>query len=288
LRTIVLEELACGGQSLVIDVLENYPGLGMPVTGFEFADGMRAQAEKFGARIENTGARSLRKEGAGFLVETYDGTLRAGAVVLATGAAHRRLGVPGEAELSARGVSYCATCDGPFFKGKRMLVVGGGDAACDEASFLAKLSDKITMIHRRDRFRAQPALASRVLSNPSISVRWNAALKEIRGQGKVESVLLADLVTGAVEEIPADAVFIFVGSDPRTQLAPGAAKDEGGYLVTDQRMETSIPGLFAAGDVRASPFRQVVVAAAEGAVAAHCAATYVEASREGAGRGSAP
>lgn len=279
LKTLLLEEMACGGQSLVIDSLENYPGLDKPVTGFELADRMQAQAAGFGAIIETASVSSLRKEGDRFTIGTDSGEVQAGAVILATGAAHRHLGVPGEEAFSGKGVSYCATCDGPFFKGQPILVVGGGDSACDEASFLAKLSDKVIMVHRRDRFRAQAAVAERVLSNPNISVRWNSVVKEIRGDSKVRSAILTDVNTGAETEVAVEAVFIFIGSDPRNSLAAGADLDAEGFLVTDQRMETSVKGLFAAGDLRASPFRQVVVAAGEGAVAAHCAAQYLDECR---------
>ena len=182
--------------------------------------------------------------------------------------------MPGEEELAGRGVSYCATCDGPFFKNRRMLVVGGGDAACDEASFLSKLSDKIVLAHRRDRFRAQASLAQRVLKDPRIEVRFGTVVKEIRGGKKVESVLLAG-AQGEYEE-SFDAVFVFVGSIPQSELAEGARKDEAGYLLTDDRMATSVPGLFAAGDVRASPFRQLITAASDGAIAAHSASQYID------------
>jgi thioredoxin reductase (NADPH) len=282
MRTLVLEELACGGQSLLIDRLENYPGLPEPVSGYDFGESMKAQAEKFGAGIKSGTVSAVVKEGASFKLETDGGTVRAGAVILATGAKHRHLGVKGESEFAGKGVSYCATCDGPFFKGMPILVVGGGDAACDEGSFLAKLSDRVTMVHRRDRFRAQSAVAARILDNPSVTVRWNSLLKEIKGDSKVRSVVLEDVRTHEETPLAVEAVFVFIGSDPRSQLAGDADKDAEGYLVTDQCMQTSVPGLFAAGDVRASPFRQVVVAAGEGAIAAHCAARYIESSKGGA------
>ncbi len=281
MRILVLEELACGGQSLLIDRLENYPGMVEPVSGFEYGEAMKTQAEKFGAVIEPRRASSIVKRDGAFVIGTDSGEIGAGAVILATGASHRHLGVKGEEEFAGRGVSYCATCDGPFFKGKPMVVVGGGDAACDEAGFLAKLSDRITMVHRRDAFRAQPAIAERTLKNPAITVRWNSVVKEIRGDAKVRSVLLEDTRTGAESVLETEAVFVFIGSDPRTALVEGVEKDAEGYVVTDQCMQSSLPGLFAVGDVRASPFRQVVVAAGEGAVAAHCAARYIESSRHG-------
>jgi len=181
LRTVVLEELAHGGQALLIDKLENYPGLPEAVDGYTWSETMRRQAEEFGAEIRSSSVSAVRKEGGLFAVETGDCVLMAKAVVVATGAKHRQLGAKGEEEFAGRGVSYCATCDGPFFKGKRMIVVGGGDAACDEAMFLSKLAEKVIMVHRKDRFRAQKALGERVLNNPKIEVRWNTVVDEIYG-----------------------------------------------------------------------------------------------------------
>ena len=281
LRTLLLEQLAPGGQALVIDSLENYPGFSDPVSGYDLAQKMEQQAARFGAEIVNAAVSALRRERGGFLVETDQGTWSAPAVILATGAVHRRLGVPGEAEFAGRGVSYCATCDGPFFRGKRMVVVGGGDAACDEAMYLANLASSVLIVHRRDTFRAQKGLAERVLANPKIEVRFHSQLKSIAGDSQVRTATLVDTSAGRdyIEEIA--AVFVFVGSDPQTGLVDGfpVQKDEGGYLVTDQRMMSSVPGLFAAGDVRASPFRQLVVAAAEGAIAAHAAGQYIDETR---------
>jgi thioredoxin reductase (NADPH) len=278
LRTLLIEELASGGQALVIDTLENYPGILEPVAGFDFAQKMELQATRFGAEIVNAAVSSIRKDKGIFTVQTDHGDFTARAVVLATGAAHRRLGVPGEAEFAGKGVSYCATCDGPFFRGKRMLVVGGGDAACDEAMYLANLASSVLMVHRRDKLRAQKALAERVLKNPKIEVRFNTELVRIEGNSAVRKAILRNNRAGAESEEELAAVFVFVGSDPRTQLADGLGvqKDKAGYVVTDQRMMTSVPGLFAAGDVRASPFRQLVVAAAEGAIAAHVAGQYID------------
>lgn len=276
LDILLVEEMAPGGQALLIDGLENYPGLPEPVNGYDFAENMRKQAEGFGAQFLTASVSSLRKEGKEFVVASTEGELRAPAVILATGSKHRHLGAPGEERLSGRGVSYCATCDGPFFKGKRIFVAGGGDAACDEAQFLAKLSDKVTMVHRKDRFRAQRSLAERVLKNPSIKVGFNTVVSEIKGEKKVEAVVLENTETGEKTEVGADAVFVFVGSIPQTALAGDATKDEAGFLLTDDRMATSIPGLYAAGDVRATPFRQIVTACADGAVAAHSAAQYID------------
>jgi thioredoxin reductase (NADPH) len=296
LRTLVLERLAPGGQVLNIDVLENYPGnvgfrngdgkiLAPPRTGYEFARDLHRQAEDFGARFLTGEAAALKKEGDLFAVILAGGeTKRAPAVILAGGAARRTLGVPGEAQFAGRGVSYCAACDGPFFRGKKIVVAGGGDAACDEAQYLSRLSSRVLLLHRRDRFRAQKSLVERVRNNPNIEVRLNTIIREIRGNQKVDSLLLeasdnAGRGTGRTYREEADAVFIFAGTVPQSSLAAEAAKDDAGYIITNQRMESSVPGLFAAGDIRSCPFRQVVVAAAEGAVAAHCAAEYIDALR---------
>jgi len=288
LSVLVLEQLAPGGQALLIDVLENYPGIAPGKTGFEFCEDLHRQAEGFGAKFLMEEVQTLDKEGDNFTINLASGQkLFAPAVILATGAKHRPLGIPGEQEFSGRGVSYCATCDGPFFKNKKIFVVGGGDAACDEAQYLSRLTNQVILVHRREKFRAQKALAERVIKNPNIQVRFNTEIKEIKGAqdkgGKVASVVLesrldASLETQLLEE-SADAVFIFVGSIPQTSLIPGSLKietDEAGYIITDGRMASSVPGLFAAGDVRTSAFRQVVTAAGDGAIAAHYAAAYID------------
>ncbi|MDR1072387.1 MAG: FAD-dependent oxidoreductase [Treponema sp.] len=289
LVTTVIEQLAPGGQALLIDRLENYPGnAGVegrePKTGFEVAEDMRSQAERFGARFISGAVTSVRKSGAAFEAATQDETLTARSVIIATGAKRKPLNVPGEVELYGKGVSYCAACDGPFFKNKRIFVVGGGDAACDEARYLARLTGTVILLHRRDKLRAQKAIAERTLRNPNITVRFNTRLVEIKSVSQdgahdvyenVASVSLENTVTGEKTEEPAAAVFIFAGSLPQMPDIEGLALNEAGYIITNQRMETSIPGLFAAGDVRATPFRQVVVAAGEGAIAAHCAADWL-------------
>lgn len=288
LSTLVVEGKAEGGQAILIDKLENYPGLSEPVSGYEYATNMKKQALGFGAEFIYGRVTGIGKADGLFTVPVErDGeepvTYKSRTVILATGAEHRKLAVAGETEYYGKGVSYCATCDGPFFRNKHIVVVGGGDAACDEAGFLAHLTDRVTMIHRKERFRAQKALATRTLNNPNITVRFNTVVAEIRGgegpAGKVSSVILESVKDGTREELPCDAVFIFVGMDPRTELASLAKKDEAGYLVTDEEMRTSIPGLFAAGDIRAKPFRQIITAAADGAIAAHEAASCIDEQR---------
>jgi thioredoxin reductase (NADPH) len=282
LRVLVLEQMAPGGQALLIDVLENYPGIAQGKTGFDFSEDLHRQALDFGAQFLTEQALSIKRDGEVFSVCLNKGVVKtAPALLIATGAKHRKLGIPGEDQFYGRGVSYCATCDGPFFKNKKIFVVGGGDAACDEAQYLSHLSSQVILIHRRDRFRAQKAIADRALHNPNIQVRFNTTMKEITGEKNVTSVVLEKTSaeckpTGETNEEAADAVFIFAGTDPQTALVPDVKKDEAGYIITDQRMVSSLPGLYAAGDVRATPFRQVVVAAAEGAIAAHSAAAYID------------
>jgi thioredoxin reductase (NADPH) len=275
--------MGAGGQVLIIDKIENSPGDLEPRTGYEFAEAMRKQAEKFGANfISDTVTKIETADRRGFITRLASGkTLESPAVIFAAGAKRRALGVKGEAEFAGRGVSYCATCDGPAFKGKPMLVVGGGDSACDEAAYLARLTDRVILIHRRDRFRAQKALAERVLHNPHIETRFNTQLREIKGERLVDSVVLEETLPGTkgrLYEESVKGVFIFIGTIPQTAAISslGPKLDEAGYVDTDQRMASSIPGLFAAGDVRSSPFRQVITACADGATAAHEAAAYID------------
>jgi thioredoxin reductase (NADPH) len=288
LKTLVLERLAPGGQALSIDALENYPGnverkdaegnaLAGPRTGYELVQDMYSQAEAFGASFLCEEVSDLKKEGDMFAAVFASGEIkRAPAVIIATGAKHRLLGIPGEKEFSGRGVSYCATCDGAFFRKQKIIAAGGGDAACDGAQYLSRLSGQLILAHRRDRFRAQPALADRVMRNKNIEVRFNTVIKEIKGDKKVRSAILE--TEGRTYEETADAVFIFAGMIPQSSLAVclKAEMDESGCIVSDQKMASSVPGLFVAGDVRSGSFRQVIVAAGEGAVAAHSAAEYID------------
>jgi thioredoxin reductase (NADPH) len=283
LRVLVVERFAPGGQVLNIDKLENYPGVVPGKSGWEFAEDLRAQAENFGAVFLSGSVTALAKEGDVFRVGLENGgTLATLAVIAASGTKHRALDIPGEGEFYGRGVSYCAVCDGPFFKGKKIFVVGGGDAACDEAQYLSRFSSHIVLVHRRDRFRAQKALAERALKNPNIEVRFNTRLVEMKGGARLESVILEESAGDGAAlrryEEDASAVFVFAGSVPQASFLDALAleRDEGGYVVTGPDMAATLPGLFAAGDLRATAFRQVVTAAGDGAVAAHSAASYID------------
>lgn len=276
LEVLTIEQLAPGGQALLIDNLENYPGFPEGINGFEFSQKLEDQARNFGAEFQTGTVTSIEKDGDIFTIQMEQGLLTCSVVIVATGATHRHLGVPGEEELAGKGVSYCATCDGPFFHDGKILVVGGGDAACDEASFLANLTDSVTQIHRRNTFRAQKSVADKVLNNPSINVKFNHTLEKIEGDDKVTSVVLHNNQTGESYRETMDAVFIFIGSDPQSSFLPSIKKDESGYIITDETMETSIKGVFAVGDVRNTPFRQLIVSASDGAIAAHYASQYID------------
>lgn len=275
LDTLLIDSSDAGGQALNIFTLENFPGFFPAVKGRTFIDNMQAQAQSFGAEIALARVKSIDKIKNQFIIKTDKGSVSCYTVLIATGAEHRKLGAKGESEFNGRGVSYCATCDGPFFRGGKIFVVGGGDSALEEAFYLSSLTDQVILVHRRDQFRAQKAIQQKIKKNKNITVIFNTEIAQIKGGQKVESVVLKDTVSGEKVEQTADAVFIFVGMNPRTDLVSMLRKDEGGYLITNYRMETSVPGMYAAGDVRAKPFRQLITAASDGAIAAHQAHEYV-------------
>lgn len=274
LKTLIIDLSSGGGQALQIADLENYPGVYPSVPGSGFIMNMLNQTTSFGAEIVQTQVLSIDKIHNKFIVETKNGSFESYALLIATGAKHNELGIPGEKELCGQGVSYCATCDGPFFKNKKIIVAGGGDAACDEAVYLSTLSKDVMLVHRKGKLRAQKAVADKVVQS-GISIRYNTKIAEIRGQNQVQSVVLEDTQTGEKTEMPADAVFIFIGITPRTELVSTLPVDKGGYLVTNENMETVVPGLYAAGDVRSKSFRQLITAASDGAIAAHEASKYI-------------
>lgn len=274
LKVLVIENGA-SSQAFNINKLENYPGLHPAVSGPDFMDAMKAQAADFGATFRMASITSIDKIGDTFSLKSDNETFKASTVLIATGAEHRKLGIPGENEFEGRGVSYCATCDGPFFRNKRIVVIGGGDAACDEATYLSTLSGDVTIIHRKASFRAQKAVAERILANDGIKKIFNTVVKEIKGSAKVEAVVVENTQTGEVSEIGADGVFIFVGMIPRSDLVEMLPKDDGGYIITNEKMETPVKGLYCAGDIRSKSFRQVVTATADGAIAADSAGKYI-------------
>jgi thioredoxin reductase (NADPH) len=276
-----------GGQVAVTTEVENYPGFPEGITGPELIAKMREQAEKFGTSVETDYVTEIDVNGPPFGVTTASGkSYRAEALIIATGASPRKLGVPGEERLTGRGVSYCATCDGFFFRGKEIIVVGGGDSALEEGIFLTKFATKVRVVHRRDELRAGPVLKRRAEANPKIEFIWNSVVASIEGENRVQSVVLKDVVTGEASNLPTDGVFVYVGHFPNNSLLAGKlAMDEHGYLVTDKLMRTSIPGIFAAGEIQDPRFRQVATSAGQGVQAALSAQRFLDELEAHAGLG---
>jgi len=277
-RTLMLEKAAVGGQAATTDHIENYPGFPDGVGGFELTQLMRSQAERFDVEIrEITAVDSIEADGDDRLVVTESETFRSRAVIIASGAEPSTLGIPGEAELRGRGVSYCATCDGAFYRDLEVAVVGGGDSAIEEAVFLTKFASKVYVIHRRDELRAARILQERAFENPKIEIVWDSHLKKILGEGKVEEIVIENKNTHERKSIMLAGVFIYIGTVPNTTFCAGSISlDDRDYLVTDEKLETSMPGVFAAGDCRANLLKQVAVAVGEGALAAVEADKYIE------------
>jgi thioredoxin reductase (NADPH) len=280
LQPLVIEGVQSGGALMTTTDVENFPGFPDGILGPELMDNMRKQAERFGAELLTDDANGVDLTGEVKTVRVGGSAYRARAVILATGSAWRPLGVPGEQELLGHGVSSCATCDGFFFRNQHIAVVGGGDSAMEEATFLTKFADTVTIIHRREEFRASKIMADRALSNSKIEVRWNTVVDEILGtDGSVSGVQLRDVVTGDKNTLDVTGVFIAIGHDPRTALfADQVALDEHGYVrVEAQTTRTSLPGVFAAGDVVDRVYRQAVTAAGTGCAAALDAERYLAA-----------
>ena len=275
LSVAVLEQLAPGGQMATTELVENYPGFPGGIDGFELGDAMRRGAERFGA--ETVLAETLRAELTGTLkrLETSAGTYLGRAVVVATGAKPRTLGVDREEELRGRGVTYCATCDGMFFRNKEVVVVGGGNSAVADALVLAKLCKKVTLVHRRDSLRA-PKTSLDALKAVGVEIVWNSVVAELLGQQRLEGVTLRDVVTGECRKVACEGLFVAAGRVPDTALFRAELEvDEQGYLVADETTRTCLPGVYAVGDVRQKPLRQIVTATADGAVAAHFIEEYL-------------
>ncbi|MFH1149284.1 MAG: thioredoxin-disulfide reductase [Actinomycetota bacterium] len=275
---VLLEMELPGGQAVNSPLIENYPGFPEGISGADLTGLMKEQVDRFEVEtrtfkkvdaLETGGeARTLRVEG---------DTLQCRAVVVATGRRPKKMGIPGEDEFTGRGISWCATCDAPLFRDKVVMVVGGGDAAVEEALHLARFASKVILVHRRDELRASSYLQERILSEPKVEFMWNSELTEIKGDNLVSSVVVASTISGERREVPVSGVFFYVGNVPNTEFLPDSVDvDEAGYIITDTLMETSIPGVFAAGDVRSGNFKQVILAAAEGAMAAMSSQRYLE------------
>jgi len=277
LKTLVIEQLACGGQIMITDMIENYPGFPEGIRGPELSQMFEQQSRRFGAEVrfeQVTGLDYLNGESK--VVHTTDSSYTAKTIVIATGGSHNKLEVPGEEEYSGRGVSYCAVCDGNFFKGQNVVVVGGGDAALDEGHYLAGIVDQVTIVHRRDELRATKVLQERAFSNSKFKFLWSHVVEEIVGNGVVEAVRVKDLKSDTTYNYPTAAVFVYVGfhsnSDFMKDMIP---LDETGHVYTDISMQTNIPGVYACGDIRVNSDRQLGSAVGDGIVAALAAYRHI-------------
>lgn len=269
LKPLVLTGMELGGQAALTNTIENYPGFPEGVGGAQLGELFQKQAEHFGARIEFELATEVDLSKRPFTIKTYDHVYLANTLVITTGASPNHLNIPGETELTGRGVSYCATCDGWFFKEKKVVVVGGGDSAIEEGLFLTRYARSVTIIHRRDALRAGAILQHRAMENPKVKFIWNSVITEVIGDDSVKALCLKNVITGEETEFPADGVFIFIGHTPNTQLFKDQIEtDERGYIKADLLMQTNIPGVYAAGEVMDPNYRQVVTSAGMGAAAA--------------------
>ncbi|MGH8791983.1 MAG: thioredoxin-disulfide reductase [Stackebrandtia sp.] len=279
LNPLVIEGVESGGALMTTTDVENFPGFADGVMGPDLMDSMRKQAERFGAELLTDDVTAVELSGDVKTVWVGETAYKAHAVILSTGSAWRPIGVPGEQELLGHGVSSCATCDGFFFKGQHIAVVGGGDSAMEEATFLTKFAESVTIVHRRDSFRASKIMAERALSNPKIKVEWNTVVDKVLGEDKVSGVEVRDTVTGAVRTLDVTGMFVAIGHDPRSELfADQIELDDEGYVVVDApSTRTNLPGVFAAGDLVDHTYRQAITAAGTGCAAALDAERYVAA-----------
>ncbi|MFQ5855129.1 MAG: thioredoxin-disulfide reductase [Anaerolineae bacterium] len=277
LEPLVITGSQIGGQISITNEVENYPGFPEGTTGPELAELMKAQAERFGARFDIDEVIEVDVGGWPLGVKTHGAEYEAKAVIIATGASPRKLGVPGEEEFTGRGVSYCATCDGFFFRGKDVVVVGGGDSAAEEGIFLTKFANSVRIIHRRDELRAGPILAERARNNPKISFIWNTIVEKIVGDGAVQAVEIANVKTGEKQTLTTDGVFIYIGHYPNSEIFEGVLEmDEHGYLITDDAKRTNVRGVFAAGEIDDPVYRQIATSVGEGCKAAMEAGRFLE------------
>jgi len=276
LKTLILEKGMPGGQILLTDFVENYPGFPEGVVPFELMDNFRKHAEKFGAKIETDEVKEIRKEGELWHVVGNKGEYSGRAVIIATGSSYRKLGLPEEVELTGRGISYCGTCDGAFFKDREVAVVGGGDHALTEALFLTKFCTSVKVIHRRDEFRGEKIIQERIFANEKIEVLWDSVIEEIKGKDKLESISIRNVKDETIRELKIDGLFISVGMDPNTSFVKGLVEmDEMEQIKVSQKMTTSQPGIFAAGDVTNACPEQMATAVGTGVAAALAVDEYL-------------
>ncbi|MDI6751536.1 MAG: thioredoxin-disulfide reductase [bacterium] len=281
LKNLLIENQTLFSQAITTSYIENYPGL-EGSSGFELIEKMRKQAGSFGLESILGNVKSIEKKREKWLVQVEDRGYESLAVIVAVGASPKKLGIPGESKFCGKGVSYCATCDGPFFRDKEIVVVGGGDTAIKEAIFLTKFASKVSIVHRRDKLRATKLLQERAFSNERIEFIWDCQLTEIFGKNALEGVRIKDLKTQQESEILSSGVFIFVGLTPNTDFLKAVLKlDEAGYIITDEEMRTSAEGIFAAGDCRKKSLRQIITAAGDGAIASNSTQRYIEGLTKG-------
>lgn len=269
-KVAMIEKAVPGGQAFLTNEIENYPGFPEGIGGPELMMAFQEQATKFGLEIIYAEIETVKlDEKIKILRDTEGNEYKAHAILISTGSEPQKLGAPGEEEFRGRGVSYCATCDGAFFRDKKIAVIGGGDSAVEEAIFLTRFAKEVVIIHRRDQLRATNIVQTRAKNNPKIDFRWNTVVDEILGNKNVESLKLRDVITGEIRNEEFDGVFVFVGTKPNTKMLEGQLDlNEAGYIVVDAEMKTSLEGVYAAGDVRNTPFRQVATAVGDGAMAA--------------------
>lgn len=276
LDVVVLEKLSAGGQMALTHQIDNYPGFDEGIDGFELAEKMQRQAERFGAETEYAEVYRMELTAQPKMVETSEGIFYGKTVVLATGAGPRELGLPGEKELVGRGVAYCAACDGMFYRDKTVAVVGGGNSAVADALLLSRVAKKVILIHRRDMLRAEKIYHDQLQKAETVCFRWNSAVTELLHDDKVTGIRLKDLQTGGESVLDCDGVFVSVGRKPATDLvADQIDLDSAGYILAGENTRTNIPGVYAVGDVRSKPLRQIVTAVADGAVAVHAAEGFL-------------
>ncbi|MHB0912325.1 MAG: thioredoxin-disulfide reductase [Armatimonadota bacterium] len=276
LNTVLAEKFMPGGQMMITDFVENYPGF-PGIGGPDLSAAMEKHARSLDLEILSTEVLSLDLSVTEKIVSTADGELSAPTVILAVGATPRFLGVPGEAHFIGRGVSTCATCDAAFFRDKEVAVVGGGNTAVQDSLFLTRFASKVTIIHRRDALRAAKILQERALKNPKIQIEWNSVVAEVQGDTKVQGVVVENVLDGARRTIPVDGIFVLIGTVPNTAFLDGkVVLDPSGYIITNEEMQTNVPGVFAAGDCRRKSVRQMITAASDGAIAAISAEHYIE------------